>query len=192
MMEICEMIPQRYGTRMTRIGRIFTDIHYPCVSASSTQSVFYRKTAIFDDDKKPQMKAPRVAPLEGASTSTVAPVDVAQPSRRLTPCTRMPAHWHTWTRPQGAQPLTYGSPPYVDIAGRYAPAGAYVSMHCGGHDADERRYFSASEYNKIIHRKGCKERKAHGMIFLGFEKPQRARRTQRIRTKLCALCVLRG
>ena len=45
----------------------------------------------------------------GASTSTVAPVDVAQPSRQLTPCTRMPAYWHTWTRPQGAQPLTYGS-----------------------------------------------------------------------------------
>ncbi|MBU4221638.1 MAG: hypothetical protein KKA10_08470, partial [Euryarchaeota archaeon] len=56
---------------------------------------------------KPQIKVPRVAPLEGASTSTVAPVDVAH---------------------------TYGSPPYVDIAGRYAPAGAYVSMHCGGHD----------------------------------------------------------
>ena len=37
-----------------------------------------------------QIKAPRVAPLEGAST--------------------------------------------------YAPAGAYVSMHCGGHDADERRF----------------------------------------------------
>ncbi len=70
-----------------------------------------------------------------------------------TPCTRMPAHWHTWTRPQGAQPLTY------------APAGAYVSMHgftpaarrihvwrepyvsayCSGrdageHNADERRF----------------------------------------------------
>jgi hypothetical protein len=28
---------------------------------------------------------------------------------QLTPCTRMPEHWHTWTRPQGAQPLTYGS-----------------------------------------------------------------------------------
>ncbi|MCE8426017.1 MAG: hypothetical protein J5U17_09605 [Candidatus Methanoperedens sp.] len=39
---------------------------------------------------KPQIKAPRVAPLESAST--------------------------------------------------YAPAGAYVSMHCGGHDADERRF----------------------------------------------------
>ena len=40
-------------------------------------------------ENKPQMKAPRVTPLEGVST--------------------------------------------------YAPAGAYVSMHCGGHDADERR-----------------------------------------------------
>jgi len=34
-------LPQ-YRTRMTRIGRIFTDIYYPCVSASSAQSVFYR------------------------------------------------------------------------------------------------------------------------------------------------------
>ncbi len=42
---------------------------------------------------KPQIKAPRVAPLEGAST--------------------------------------------------YAPAGAYVSMHCGGHDADERRFIES-------------------------------------------------
>ena len=41
-------------------------------------------------EMEPQIKAPRVAPLEGAST--------------------------------------------------YAPAGAYVSMHCGGHDADERRF----------------------------------------------------
>src|SRR3972149_6001105 len=39
---------------------------------------------------EPQIKAPRVAPLEGAST--------------------------------------------------YAPAGAYVSMHCGVHDADERKF----------------------------------------------------
>ncbi|GFO97866.1 hypothetical protein ig2599ANME_2077 [groundwater metagenome] len=39
---------------------------------------------------EPQMKTPRVTPLEGAST--------------------------------------------------YAPAGAYVSMHCGGHNADERRF----------------------------------------------------
>jgi hypothetical protein len=43
---------------------------------------------------KPQMKAPRVAPLEGAST--------------------------------------------------YAPAGAYVSMHCGGHNADERRFVDSN------------------------------------------------
>jgi len=34
-----KIIPQRNGTRMTRIGRIFTD---PCVSTSSAQSVFYR------------------------------------------------------------------------------------------------------------------------------------------------------
>ncbi|MCZ7356148.1 MAG: hypothetical protein O8C66_00195 [Candidatus Methanoperedens sp.] len=29
------------------------------------------------ENKKPQMKAPRVTPLEGVSTSTVAPFDVA-------------------------------------------------------------------------------------------------------------------
>ncbi|VVB52191.1 Uncharacterised protein [uncultured archaeon] len=33
---------------MTRIGRIFTDTHYPCVSASSAQSAFY------PIDNKPQ------------------------------------------------------------------------------------------------------------------------------------------
>jgi len=50
-----ELQQQRNGTRMTRIGRISTDTHYPCASVSSAQSVFYRKTAIFDDDNKPQM-----------------------------------------------------------------------------------------------------------------------------------------
>ncbi len=34
-----EILQQRNGTRMTRIGRIFTD---PRASASSAQSVFYR------------------------------------------------------------------------------------------------------------------------------------------------------
>lgn len=81
-----EVLPQRHGTRMTRIGRIFTDNFNPWVSASSAQSVFYRIPPIIDDDKKPQMKTPRVAPLEGAFT--------------------------------------------------YAPAVAYVSMHCGGYDGD--------------------------------------------------------
>ncbi len=41
-------------------------------------------------------------------SKTVASVYTAQPSRQSTPYTRMPAHWHTWMRPQGAQPLTYG------------------------------------------------------------------------------------
>ncbi len=41
----------------TRIGRIFTDIFNPCVSASSAQSVSYRNPSIIDDDKKPQMNA---------------------------------------------------------------------------------------------------------------------------------------
>ncbi len=49
---------------------------------------------------KPQIKAPRVTPLEGAST--------------------------------------------------YAPAGAYVSMHRGGHDADERRLIFAFYYEKVF------------------------------------------
>ncbi|MBU4221575.1 MAG: hypothetical protein KKA10_08140 [Euryarchaeota archaeon] len=47
----------RTGTRITRIGRIYTD---PCVSvssASSAQSVFYRTPPIIDDDKKPQINA---------------------------------------------------------------------------------------------------------------------------------------
>jgi len=35
-----------YQTRMTWIGRIFTDIFNPWVSASSVQSVFYRISAI--------------------------------------------------------------------------------------------------------------------------------------------------
>ncbi|MFH1323519.1 MAG: hypothetical protein ABIH80_06835 [Methanobacteriota archaeon] len=57
MREIGEMLQQRHGTRMTRIGQVFTDTHYPCVSASSAQSVFYRIPPIIDDDKKPQMNA---------------------------------------------------------------------------------------------------------------------------------------
>jgi hypothetical protein len=82
MTEIREMLQQRHGTRMTLIGWIYTDIFNPCVSASSVQSVFYRNTAIINDDKKPQM------------------------------------------------------------------------------NADERRYFPASESSKTIYRKGRKERKA--------------------------------
>jgi hypothetical protein len=35
---------------------------------------------------------------------------------------------------------------------------AYVSMHSGGHDADERIFNPVTEFGKIIHRK---ERKAH-------------------------------
>jgi hypothetical protein len=48
MTEIREMLQQQNGTRMTRIGRIFTDTHYPCASASSAQSVLYLM------DNKPQ------------------------------------------------------------------------------------------------------------------------------------------
>jgi hypothetical protein len=57
MMEFGEMLQQRHGTRMTRIGRIFADNFDPCASASSAQSVFYRIPPIIDDDKKPQMNA---------------------------------------------------------------------------------------------------------------------------------------
>jgi len=81
MIGIGEMLQQLNGTRMTRIGRIFTDTHYPWVSASSAQSVFYRNSAMIDDDKKPLI------------------------------------------------------------------------------NADERRYATASEFSKLIHRKGRKERK---------------------------------
>ncbi len=42
MTEIGEMPTKRYGTRMTRITRIFADMLNPCTSASSVQSVFYR------------------------------------------------------------------------------------------------------------------------------------------------------
>ncbi len=49
--------PQVHRTRMTRIGRIFTDNFDLCASASSVQSVFYRNPATIDDDKKPQMNA---------------------------------------------------------------------------------------------------------------------------------------
>ncbi len=66
-LEIEEMPTKRYGTRMTWIGRIFTDIFNPCVSASSVQSVFYRNPATIDDDKKPQMNADerRYVPITG-------------------------------------------------------------------------------------------------------------------------------
>ena len=56
MNEFWEMPTKRYGTRMTRIGRIFTDIFDPCASASSAQSVFYRNVAPINHDK-PQMNA---------------------------------------------------------------------------------------------------------------------------------------
>jgi hypothetical protein len=64
---------------------------------------------------EPQIMAPRVTPLEGVSTSTVTPVDVAH---------------------------TYGSPPYVDIAARYALRGIGVRRveNPQGFGIDERRF----------------------------------------------------
>ena len=47
----------------------------------------------------PQLKAPRVTPLEGVSTSTVTPVDCVH--------TYASALAYVDVRPQGAQPLTY-------------------------------------------------------------------------------------
>jgi len=63
----------RPGTRITRIGRINTD---PCVSASSAQSVFYRNPIMIHDDKKPQIIAPRVTPLESVSTYALQGIGV--------------------------------------------------------------------------------------------------------------------
>ena len=101
------MQQQRNGTRMTWIGQISTDTHYPRASASSAQSVFYRKTVIFDDDNKPQM------------------------------------------------------------------------------NADKRRYYHASDFSKIIHRKGRKERKAHPMIRKTTEGTED---TEKRNKTLCSLC----
>ncbi len=52
---------------------------------------------LLSKNHEPQMKAPRVTPLEGVYTSTVTSVDAVHTY----------ASGHTWTRPQGAQPLTY-------------------------------------------------------------------------------------
>ena len=116
------MQQQRNGTRMTRIGRISTDTHYPRASVSTVapvdvahtygschtwRSVFYRKIAIFDDDNKPQI------------------------------------------------------------------------------NADKRRYYHASDFSKIIHRKGRKERKAHPMIRKTTEGTED---TENKNETLCSLC----
>jgi len=96
--------------RIIWIRRIFMDIFNPCASVSSAQSVFYRKIAIFDDDK-PQM------------------------------------------------------------------------------NADERRYFHASNFNKIIHRKGRKERKVHRIISFGIRKTTEGTEdTEKKNKTLCSLC----
>ncbi len=44
------------GTRMTRIGRIYTDFRYPWVSVSSVQSVFYLGSLLL---KLPENKTPK-------------------------------------------------------------------------------------------------------------------------------------
>jgi hypothetical protein len=86
-------------------------------SVSSYQYVRVRCLFISCQGKKPppsrfRTRMTRIARIftdRCASASTVAPVDVARLLRQSIPCTRLPAHGHTWTRPQGAQPLTYGS-----------------------------------------------------------------------------------
>ncbi len=47
-------IGARPRTRMTRIGRIFTDTFNPCASA---QSVFHRNSTTIENNKKPQINA---------------------------------------------------------------------------------------------------------------------------------------
>ena len=116
------MQQQRNGTRMTRIGRIFMDTHYPRASVSTVapvdvahtygschtwRSVFYRKIAIYDNDNKPQM------------------------------------------------------------------------------NADKRRYFPASDFSKIIHRKGRKE---YRMISFGIRKTTEGTEdTEKENKPLCSL-----
>jgi hypothetical protein len=117
------------------------DTHYPRASASSAQSAFYRKTAIFDDDKNPQIMAPRVTPLEGVYTYAL---------RGIRGC------------------------------GVENPQGFGI---------DERRYVHASEFSKIIHRKGRKERKAHPMISSGIRKTTEGTEdTENENKTLCSLC----
>ena len=81
-------------------------------------------------ENKSQMITPRVTPLEGVSTSTVAPVDVAH---------------------------TYGSPPYVDIAARYVPQRGVENPQ--GFGIDKRRFIDRADYRHAIeyaHEKGVK------------------------------------
>jgi hypothetical protein len=66
------------------------------------------------DEKEPQIKAPRVAPLEGVSTSTVTPVDCVH--------TYASALAYVDGRPQGAQPLTY-APQGIRVRGVENPQG---------------------------------------------------------------------
>ncbi|MDP3104547.1 MAG: hypothetical protein Q8M95_08055 [Candidatus Methanoperedens sp.] len=126
------------GECRTRIGRISTDTPYPCASASSAQSVFYRTNAIFDDGNKPQIMAPRVTPLEGVYTYAL---------RGIRGC------------------------------GVENPQGFGI---------DERRYFPASDFRKIIHRK---ERKAQSMISFGLRKTTEGTEdTEKRNRTLCSLC----
>jgi len=101
MTEIGEMIPQRYCSGRDAGGHDAEERKAPLHKSLNSEEIIRTGTRI--------TQIGRIYTDPGVSVSTVAPVDVAQPSRPLTPCTRMPAHWHTWTRPQGAQPLTYGS-----------------------------------------------------------------------------------
>ncbi|TRZ89281.1 MAG: hypothetical protein D4R88_05790 [Methanosarcinales archaeon] len=57
----------RTGTRISRIGRIYTD---PCASVSSAQSVFYRNPSMIDDDIKPQGNKATVVFQTGFTGST--------------------------------------------------------------------------------------------------------------------------
>ncbi|MDO9098467.1 MAG: hypothetical protein Q7U60_10145 [Candidatus Methanoperedens sp.] len=74
------------------------------------------------DENEPQIKAPRVTPLEGVSTSTVTPVDCVH--------TYASARAYVDGRPQGAQPLTY-APQGIRVRGVENPQGFGI---------DERRF----------------------------------------------------
>ena len=175
MTEIGEMIPQRYCSGRDAGGHDAEERKAPLHKSLNSEEIIRTGTRI--------TQIGRIYTDPGVSVSTVAPVDVAQPSRPLTPCTRMPAHWHTWTRPQGAQPLTYGSchtwrpvfyrpPPIIHddkkpqiMAPRVTPlegVSSYALRGIGvrgvknpqGFGIDERRFVA------IIHRKVREERKA--------------------------------
>jgi hypothetical protein len=130
-------------TRIARMTRIRADFVSVKIRMIRVIRVRFKLNWRIMQKLKPQIKAPRVAPLEGSSTSTVAPVDVAH---------------------------TYG----------YRHMWRYVSMHCGGHNADERRLIAM---HLCIHPE---------MNRCNDNQPQRTQRAQSVSAVLCVLCALCG